>query len=50
MEEGPPNLEGIFEYIEYAVADSLQLVVLQFGGWGVRRRLTTKQLLTVKYQ
>jgi len=27
------NMEGSCEYIEYAVADSRQGVVLQFGGW-----------------
>jgi len=30
---GTGNMEGSCEYIEQAVADSRQVVVLQFGGW-----------------
>jgi hypothetical protein len=33
MEERPPVMEGSCEYIESAVADSLQGVVLQLGVW-----------------
>jgi hypothetical protein len=43
MEETPSSLEGSCEYIEQAVADSRQGVVLQLGGWA-----WGYQLLTVK--
>jgi hypothetical protein len=33
MEGSPAGTEGSCEYIEYAVADSRQGVVLQLGGW-----------------
>jgi len=29
----PPDMEGICKYIEEAVVESLQGVVLQLGGW-----------------
>jgi hypothetical protein len=34
VDEGdrPPDMEGSHEYVEYAVADSQQGVVLQLGG------------------
>jgi hypothetical protein len=31
--ERPPGMKGSCEYIEYAVADSRQGVVLQLGNW-----------------
>jgi hypothetical protein len=33
MDERPPDMEGSYEYIEYAVADRQHRVVLQLGGW-----------------
>jgi hypothetical protein len=43
MEEQPADMEGSCEYIERAVADSRQRVVLQLEGWA-----RCKQLITVK--
>jgi hypothetical protein len=33
MEERPPVVEDSYEYVEEAVADSRQRVVVQLGGW-----------------
>jgi hypothetical protein len=33
MEEQPPDMDGSCEYLEQAVMDSQQGVVLQSGGW-----------------
>jgi len=33
MEERPPHTEGSCEYIEQAVVDGRQGVILQLGGW-----------------
>ena len=39
----PPDMEGSCKHNEYALADSLQRVVLQLGGWAKR-----SQMLAVK--
>jgi hypothetical protein len=45
MERSPPSMEGSCEYIEAAVADSRQGVVLQLGGWAWGRQLLTVKIL-----
>jgi hypothetical protein len=37
--KGPPDVDGNCEYIEYAVMDRQQGVVLQLGGWAGSYRL-----------
>jgi hypothetical protein len=44
MQERPPDLKNNCEYIEYAVADSRQGVILQLGGWARRWQLLTVKL------
>jgi hypothetical protein len=49
MEGSPPGAEGSCEYIEQAIADSRQGLVLHLVGWAWGRQPLTVKFIVTKY-